>query len=500
VLSARGAVFFNNLFIVVGSGVATSFDGGAWTARDTGLPAGVTLNSVAAGPSSALAVGSAGTIVQSPAAASAPSVAMQPVPVTENPGGNVAFTVTSRGSVPLSYQWQRNGASLPGATDALLFLPAIQAAQAGGYACVIANSAGTVTSASAELTVVTQPPAPDPLDAGFAVDASFSTAPLAAALQSDGKIIVGGSFQLTNQNRPQSSLARLNANGSLDPTFVPAAVNANGAVRAIVVQPDGKIVIGGSFSSVAGTARPGLARLNADGSLDPAFVPTLPGGGAPRQIALTPDGLLLIVDGSTALSRLKANGGADPAWRFPGVVVLAGGGTQVAPVTCTVERIALLSTGEILAFATTPIIPPPVIDPFLPPPAGSQFSVLVRLGTDGLNQGRVYSGSIPNGALDLRAQPDGTVYLLATQGELLRLARAPGNSDYTVRAPLFLSLPTCLDLAADGKLWLGGGFAGVQDRAMSPFVEVPRRQVARLTAELTPDNTFDAGLGLTDAN
>lgn len=83
----------------------------------------------------------------------------------------------------------------------------------------------------------------------------------------DGKVLICGNFTTFNgQNR--NYIARLNADGSLDPAF-----NATPSywVRHFSVQPDGKIVIGGFFTSVAGQPRNRIARLNADGSLDTSF-------------------------------------------------------------------------------------------------------------------------------------------------------------------------------------------------------------------------------------
>ena len=55
---------------------------------------------------------------------------------------------------------------------------------------------------------------------------------------------------------------------SFDPGF-----GVNGTVNAVVVQPDGKVIIGGEFTTVKGLARTNIARLNADGSGDPTFNP-----------------------------------------------------------------------------------------------------------------------------------------------------------------------------------------------------------------------------------
>jgi len=101
-------------------------------------------------------------------------------------------------------------------------------------------------------------------------------------------------FQWTNH----SGIARLNANGSLDLTFNPGSGTCNGFVWCIAIQTDGKVLIGGDFTSVNGTNRNYLARLNADGSLDTSFTPDLisdPGSSpAVGCMAVQGDGKILI--------------------------------------------------------------------------------------------------------------------------------------------------------------------------------------------------------------
>ena len=103
----------------------------------------------------------------------------------------------------------------------------------------------------------------------------------AMALQPDGKLVIGGSFESVN-GTPRKGLARLNANGTLDTSFNPGAgLDAGqaslplGVVSAIVLQPDGKVLIGGSFTGVSGVNRTGIARLEANGSVDVSFNPAL---------------------------------------------------------------------------------------------------------------------------------------------------------------------------------------------------------------------------------
>ncbi|MBK7085206.1 MAG: delta-60 repeat domain-containing protein [Flavobacteriales bacterium] len=90
-------------------------------------------------------------------------------------------------------------------------------------------------------------------------------------MQSDGKIIIGGSFT-SYDGIGRNSIARLNADGSLDIGFNPGT-GANNPVHSITLQPDGKIIIGGDFTNYNGTGRNRVARLNTDGSLDTASTP-----------------------------------------------------------------------------------------------------------------------------------------------------------------------------------------------------------------------------------
>ena len=87
----------------------------------------------------------------------------------------------------------------------------------------------------------------------------------------------------------RSRIGRLNHDGSLDAGFNPGA---NGDVDVLVVQPDGKILVGGIFTTLGGETRNRIGRLNADGSLDTTFDP---GANAiVYAMALQPDGKILV--------------------------------------------------------------------------------------------------------------------------------------------------------------------------------------------------------------
>ncbi|HLM62489.1 MAG TPA: hypothetical protein VK308_16935, partial [Pyrinomonadaceae bacterium] len=154
---------------------------------------------------------------------------------------------------------------------------------------------------------------------GFGVSASITT----LAAQADGKVIFAGDFTRVGGVR-RVSIARVNADGSLDTTF-----NANNGfdnvVEKIVVQPDGKILVGGQFNSFNNVStEPGLVRLNADGSADVNFNfhSILPPSTVVYAIAVQPDGKIIIggvfgiVNGltRTGIARLNADGTIDASF------------------------------------------------------------------------------------------------------------------------------------------------------------------------------------------
>lgn len=111
------------------------------------------------------------------------------------------------------------------------------------------------------------------LDTTFAntYEAGVNGQIFALALQADGSVIVGGTFTQANSFGTYN-IARYKPDGTVDQTFGTtngtSSQGTDGPVFALSVQPDGKIVLGGSFSLVLGQPRRSVARLNADGSLD----------------------------------------------------------------------------------------------------------------------------------------------------------------------------------------------------------------------------------------
>lgn len=139
----------------------------------------------------------------------------------------------------------------------------------------------------------------------------------AVVVQPDGKIIIGGDFTAFNTTQ-RNSIARVNQDGQIDTSFNPG-LGADNYVSAVALQPDGRILIGGGFTSVNAFLRYGIARLLPNGSVDPTFNPGIGADGPVRAVSLQSDGKILIggefiyYNGTNRnyLARLNADGSLD---------------------------------------------------------------------------------------------------------------------------------------------------------------------------------------------
>ena len=167
--------------------------------------------------------------------------------------------------------------------------------------------------------------------ANGAADASFS--PTAAGpgslstvqtveLQANGKILVAGFYRPLAGGPEITTVVRLEANGVPDLSFTGSSfggANSGSILNSLVVQPDGKVLVGGRFSAYGNTPRASVLRLNADGSLDASFVPPA-NNGTVNKLVLQPNNRVLL-GGSFGggglpdnMARLLPNGAADASF------------------------------------------------------------------------------------------------------------------------------------------------------------------------------------------
>jgi len=160
------------------------------------------------------------------------------------------------------------------------------------------------------------------IDTSFVVGTGFSSTVLSITSQSDGKILVGGSF-ITYQGISYNRIVRLNSNGSIDTSFVVGAgFSANATINSISIQSDGKIVVGGSFFSYQGISYNRIIRLNADGSIDTSFIVGIGFSSTVYSVAIQSDGKILAVGifstyqdlSYNKIIRLNTNGSIDASF------------------------------------------------------------------------------------------------------------------------------------------------------------------------------------------
>ena len=115
---------------------------------------------------------------------------------------------------------------------------------------------------------------------GLSTGTSGSPNVEAISLQPDGRIVIAGYFASYN-GVAKNNIARLNPDGSIDMSFDPGT-GPTGNVNAVHISANGKMLVGGEFTSFNGGAHGSLVRLNVDGSVDPSFIT---GSGFQGQVA-----------------------------------------------------------------------------------------------------------------------------------------------------------------------------------------------------------------------
>jgi len=288
------------------------------------------------------------------------------------------------------------------------------------------------------------------------------------ALQADGKILVGGEFSSV-LGSVRNNIARLNANGRLDTGFNP---NADGRVYSVAVQADGKILIGGEFFTVGGINRLGLARLNANGTLDAGFNPNV--NWIVRSVVVQTDGRILLggefdMAGGIArwfLARVDAAGALDTGFN--------------ADVGGSVTSVAVQADGRILLggeFATV---------------GGTLRTGIARVNANGtLDAG--FNPNPPSAVRSVAVQADGRILLGGLSfgvGGITRNGIARLNANGTLDAgfnPDVDGLVQSVAVQADGRILLGGEFTAVGGTPRNSFARLLNDPATQTLS--TPDAT-----------
>jgi uncharacterized delta-60 repeat protein len=318
---------------------------------------------------------------------------------------------------------------------------------------------------------------------------------LNARVRGDGKILVWGSFSKLSDHE-RTGIALLNADGTVDDTFRPPEIlsghrrlersgnpSANATITTVQVQPDGKLLLAGAFSRVAGQPRTTLVRLKADGALDEDFGRNLRFDGAINDIALQADGRL-VVGGSferingvrrAFVARLMPDGTVDESFKPKSGLA--------SDWFVTLYSIALQADKKIL------------VGGYFKSVDGASMLNLARLNPDGTLDKTFKLRTGASGPVwRIRVQDDGKIvvggvfdFLGDRSSKKLGRLNVDGTADLTFRPPNPNADVNDIVCLPDGRLLVSGNFTSIASQA--------RRFLALLKADGTLDPGLDIGIG-----
>jgi uncharacterized delta-60 repeat protein len=266
------------------------------------------------------------------------------------------------------------------------------------------------------------------IDSTFVIGTGFGSSVRDAEIQADGKIVIGGVFTTYN-GTTANRILRLNTDGTIDNTFNTGS-GLNGAVIDIEIQTDGKILLGGAFTTYNGESNVSLIRLNSDGTRDSSFLRSTNTNNGVQNIKVLPDGKIIVV----------------------GIFTLYN---------------------------------------------GVSLSRIVKLNSDGTIDGTfsIGTGFQTSEANYIRLQPDGKIiiggqftgYNDSPSNRIIRL-NSDGTRDTSFAvATGFNSFVRYIALQSDGKILVGGDF--------TTYNGFSRSRIIRLNDDSSIDSTFNIGSG-----
>lgn len=377
------------------------------------------------------------------------------------------------------------------------------------------------------------------LNSDGTIDSTFNTGAdsvvATSIVQNDGKIIIGGQFTTYN-GVSRNYIARLNADGSLDSTFNPGTGGDN-YVASACIQSDGKIIIAGSFTNFNGTTRNSIARLNINGSLDTTFNPGTGANNVISNVSLQSTGKIIIGGQFTSfngtlsnyIARLNSSGVLDSTFNIGtgpnGTISLISvqngdkiicGGMFTSYGDYTQRNLMLLNADGTLDTIFNPYtganyyVKANVIQSNDKIVIGGSFTTyngtlrrnIARLNSDGtldstFNPGTGFTNVLGTSTVNsIAIQNDGKIIVSGFFDEyngtpINSIARLniDGTLDPTFNSGLGLgaAVINALSVQSNGKIIIGGAF--------STYNGISRKNIARLNADGTLDTTFNPGTG-----
>ena len=341
---------------------------------------------------------------------------------------------------------------------------------------------------------------------------------------SDDRVLIGGEFA-TYDGNSASNIVRLNPDGTMDQSFATGS-GFNERVQSIVLQPDGKMLVGGQFTSYNLEPASYLVRLNPDGSKDPSFTVDSIVGSQVKKLGLQPDGKILVNTGNEVV-RLNPDGSYDPSFTLPLPFGQESVHDEYGPQVNVVDlkAIEVLENGKILLGGFLQTSMKAFIPLVLLNPDGSRDSSFTTyqqdIGTGSYHdmiltaEGKIYTiGRADYAQGVLRFNLDGTRDLsfnaiLGLNGQAIALqpdgklivSTSIGRDDNIARynqdsSPDFSYNPnsefdgevTAVAVQNDGKILVGGEFNLYNGHVA--------KGVVRINTDGSVDHSFDPGTGL----
>jgi uncharacterized delta-60 repeat protein len=324
---------------------------------------------------------------------------------------------------------------------------------------------------------------PGAIDPGFVNSLTGVESISDLAFQLDGKIVFAGSY--VGDGASRACVGRIHPDGQADSTFAMGLGPAGSTANAILLEPDGKILVGGYFDKFNEVPCQSLIRLKPDGSVDSTFnqIPAIEN--PVTDLIRDGEGRVLVVEyfargvlWSTDLTRLNADGTVDTTFAGP-------------TFEWTNAKVVLQPDGKILAAHENLAV------------GGQGVTITARLNPDGSLDETFESGLSPIGPrrVDVLAlQPDGRILVggrFSRGRTLVMRLHADGALDPTFSLPLDLEYKevpgfvsggvNSIATQPDGKIVVSGAFRTINGFA-APYL-------ARLNPDGTLDANFDPGTG-----
>ncbi len=308
----------------------------------------------------------------------------------------------------------------------------------------------------------------------FTIGVGFNNIVYKVKQQSDGKILVGGDFTLYNNN-PLNFLARLNEDGSVDTSFNSGGTGFNSPVTKFEIQPDGKIIVVGYFTTYNGLSANRIIRLNNDGSIDNTFVTGTGFDNWVEDLVLQTDGKIVVSgsfrnyngNGADLLARLNSNGSFDTDY-------------YLSDLTNAPKVLALQYDGKLLVGTLN---------------STTGNTTIKRFNTNGTADSFFYSLTDGNsgGIYTLTPQSDGKIIVggsyFTKTNNLIRLNSNGIKDNSFITGVGFNGAVRAIHIQPDNKILIGGSF--------NTYNGSTSWHAIRLNLNGSIDNSFNTGLGFT---